>query len=52
MIVTIKFELKNSMVHESPETIKKIAEEKVKELIRNDAFMNIFVCGYGVVVEK
>jgi len=52
MIVTIKLELKNSAIHESPETIKRIAEEKVKELIRNDAFMNIFVSGYGVKVEK
>ncbi len=52
MIVTIKLELKNSAIHESPEAIKRIAEEKIKELIRNDAFMNIFVGGYSVEVEK
>jgi len=52
MILTINLKLKNSMIHESPETIKRIAEEKVKELIHNDAFMNIFVGGYNVEVEK
>lgn len=51
MIATIHLNLRNSIAHSPPENVKTIMTQKVKEMIGNDAWLNLFVGGFEVEVE-
>jgi hypothetical protein len=50
MILTITIGLGNSMSVESPDTVKKIAEQKIRKLIEDDPVLGLFVENYLVEV--
>jgi hypothetical protein len=50
MTVIIKIELKNSAVLETPESIKRMAEGKIRQFILDDPVLLVCVQGYTVEV--
>lgn len=52
MVVIIHIKLKNSALHETPETIKSMISQRMDDMIRTDPVVNMFVAGYTVGVEK
>jgi hypothetical protein len=48
--VVITLQLMNSAVHENPETLKRMAEDRVRHMIAMDPMLNIFVGSFQVEV--
>lgn len=48
--VIITLQLMNSAVHENPETLKRMGEDRVRHMIAMDPVLNIFVGSFQVEV--